>query len=424
MKKILFTIQWYGIPSHIATSANALCDKNVIAELKKNKDYEIHVLSYGVSGFPLEENIDGVYVHRFKRGLLWDSYVRNRNNKSFSCRILNKVNRIFLRIKQIIFIPIFPNFGPVHTLHYEREAIKLHKKYNFDVVLSEFNGIDSVYAGLAIKKKFPQITYIPLCWDSISGGRLVRFLPQNLCLKLRRRAECKVMKWADAAIVMRSSQPFHNKYTSKYSYYNKFIFLDVPYFVVRKNTPKIKEHGNAIRMLFSGTMTDRSPKPLFEVLSLINRKFEFLFICHSEFHSMLLSYNGKYSNIDIRCLPYMSHEELSKYQEESDVLINFGVSNLNAVSGKIFDYMTTGKAIISTAKFENEACIPYLKKYPLAFVLYEYADKDSNVQMITEFLGRIENSIVDVNKIRGEFVENDPQTYVRFIMQKIGERTK
>ena len=424
MTKILFTIQWYGLPSHIATSANALCDKNVITELKKNKEYEIHVLSYGVSGYPLEENVDGVFVHRFRRGFLFDLCVKNRASKSFFYRILDKINRILLRVKQIIFIPIFPNFGPLHTLHYEREAIKLHEKYKFDIILSEFNGIDSVYAGLAVKKRDKDITYIPLCWDSISGGRLVGFLPRNLCLKLRRRAENKVMKFADVAVVMRSSKPFHEKYTSEYSYYNKLFYLDVPYFVVREKSSEKKKLGRTIRMLYSGTMTDRSPKPLFDILSRTPWNFDFLFICHSEFHSKLQEYNDIYSNISVRCLPYMSHEELSKYQEESDVLVNFGVSNLNAVSGKIFDYMTTGKAIISTAKFENEACIPYLKKYPLAFVLYEYADKNSNTQKTIEFLGKIDNVVVDVNKIRDEFVENDPKTYADFITQKIEERRK
>lgn len=418
MKKLLFTIQWYGIPSSIAASANTLCDENVIEELKRSKNYEIHILSYGVSGFPLEEKIDGVFVHRFKRGLLWDYSVRNRANHTLLYKSIVKFRRFIMRVKQVVFIPIFPNYDPLLTNKFERKAINLQKKYNFDLVFSEFNGIDSVYAGLAIKKRFPSVKYIPLCWDSISGGRLANFLPRTLCLKLRRRAEDKVMSYADSAVVMRSSKRFHDENTSKYAYYNKFIFLDVPYFIVRKNIES-KELRNPVNVLYAGTMSDRSPKPLFDVLSLVDYCFDFLFICHSEFHKDLMDYNGVYKNIKVHCLPYMSHAELQNYQENSDILVNFGVSNLNAVSGKIFDYMSTGKPIISTSKFSNEACIPYLEKYPLAFVMYEYLDKSINAKKIEEFLEKIKTNRVDIDSVKDNFVENNPKTYVHLFEQLI-----
>ena len=415
MKKVLFTIQWYGIPSKIAASANALCDENIIAEMRRSKKYEIHVLSYGVSGYPLEENIDGVFVHRFKRNLFWDYYVRNRTSNSVVYKLLRIFSRFILRIKQITFIPIFPNFEPLHTYKFEQEAKTLQKKYKFNAVFAEFNGIDSLYAGLAIKKQNPNIIYIPLCWDSISGGRLARFIPKRICLALRRRAEINVMKYADAAIVMRSSKSFHDKYTSKYSYYNKLLFLDVPYFIIRDKHSLNKPIGNTIKLLFSGTMSDRTPKPLFEAMSCLEYNFEFLFICTSEFHSKLLSYNRVYPNIVIECLPYMSHEELIAHQEQSDILVNFGVSNFNAVSGKIFDYMSTGKAIISTAKAEKDPCIPYLKKYPISLVFYENHDANRNVRLLSDFIERAKHSNVNVKDIQERFEENTPETYLKTI---------
>lgn len=413
MKKVLFTIQWYGIPSKIAASANALCDENIINEMKRSNEYEIHVLSYGVSGYPIEEFVNGVFVHRFKRNIFFDYYVRNRTSKSVMYKLLRLASRFILRIKQILFFPIFPNYEPLHTYNFEIAARSLHKKFNFDIVFSEFNGIDSLYAGLAVRKTNQNVIFIPLCWDSISGGRLANFMPKALCLKLRRRAEVNVMKYADAAIVMRSSKSFHDKYTSKYSYYSKLIFLDVPYFIIRGGESLNNPVGNTVKMLFAGTMADRTPKPLFDVLSCLNYRFDFLFVCTSEFHTKLMNYNNLYRNISIKCLPYMSHEELVEYQKRSDILVNFGVSNFNAVSGKIFDYMSTGKPIVSTAKADGDACIPYLNRYPLAFVLKEYNELDYNVGQFENFLKKIRQCKVDIAEIQDQFVENSPKTYIK-----------
>ena len=60
-KKILFTIQWY--PS--LKSANVLCDEEVINELKKNDNYEIHLLVPQAYSQKALRSLMGVYIHRF-----------------------------------------------------------------------------------------------------------------------------------------------------------------------------------------------------------------------------------------------------------------------------------------------------------------------------------------------------------------------
>lgn len=417
MKKVLFTLQWYKIPSSFAASANALCDENIINELKKSPNIEIHTLSYGLPGYPYEDVIDNIYVHRFKRSRFWSNYILTRNEaNSRKHKFYCFVSRVVMRIKQVFFFYKFPNYEIGLTRRFEKEALKLHKLYNYDLIISEFNGIDSLSAGAAIKKKYPNIKFLPICWDSIAGGRLAKWMPANYCRKLRIKTEVKFMRLADAAIVMRTSETFHT--TNKYNrdYLKKFIFLDVPYFIPinKYNTSNYNGQGT-LKLLYSGTMTDRNPSVLLQTLEQLGIKSSFTFITLSLDHNQILKLQRSLKFVNLRCLPYMSHEELLEYQKNSDILVNFGVSNTNAVSGKIFDYMSTGKPIISTISIDNEACIPYLKKYPKALIFDERKSSRERVQQLKVFIKAMNTIQVNMYDIRESFRENTPIAYVDII---------
>lgn len=417
MKKILFTIQWYKIPSSIAASANAICDENIIEELCKNEKYEIHCLSYGVSEFISEEQIDGVHIHRIRRSSLWERFVLTRNGKiSFQSRFIYMCYRILMRLKQFLFVPIYPIYEPFHTVNFAKKALELHEKEHFDIIISEFNGFDSLCAGAYVKSKNTEIVFIPICWDSISGGRLPHYLPKLYSLRQKRKLENVIMDLADKAIVMKSSRNFHDTHTMSYDYYKKFIFLDVPY--LKKYDMKISMDtycSKELTFLYAGTLTDRSPEYLFELLNELNMHISFTFICVVSFHSKLLQLSKKYKNIKIVCLPYMTHFELKMLQLKATCLVNFGVSNANAVSGKIFDYMSSLKPIISTVNHDNEACIPYLKKYPSALIIDERYSIKHNLVLMKKFLSNISSISISFQTVSELFRDNCPKTYIQEI---------
>ena len=54
---------------------------------------------------------------------------------------------------------------------------------------------------------------------------------------------------------------------------------------------------------------------------------------------------------------------------------------------KIFEYMSYGKPIISTAPISNEPCMKYLKTYPLSLVVDENNNSlDCNVEIVESFI--------------------------------------
>lgn len=67
--------------------------------------------------------------------------------------------------------------------------------------------------------------------------------------------------------------------------------------------------------------------------------------------------------------------------------MNFGNSNPAMTPCKIFEYMSSGKPVISTAPIENEPGLVYLEKYPVKLVIREYAgDRDADAAALAGFI--------------------------------------
>ena len=113
-----------------------------------------------------------------------------------------------------------------------------------------------------------------------------------------------------------------------------------------------------------------------------------------------------------------------KYLKDADVLLNFGVDNPNAISGKIFEYIGFVKPIISTYFIDDEAVLPVLNKYPAALLLDERKEPKEYESAIGKFLADYEKAQIDVGLIERTFKNNLPETYVETIEKVLNERSR
>lgn len=103
--------------------------------------------------------------------------------------------------------------------------------------------------------------------------------------------------------------------------------------------------------------------------------------------------NDEQSKIGIKCFGRRTIEECNDYMDEADCLINIGNRINNQVPSKIFDYISTGKPIINICAINDDPCIPYLSKYPLALTIYEGDERASTkVEAFLESLNNILNN--------------------------------
>lgn len=408
-KKILFLIQWY--PSF--RSANVNCDTNIMNELLKTGDYDIYCLSYKPKDRSSYEFIDGFHVYRFKRSFWWTK-IQNLSIKGeyTKYKFLFILNRFFLRIKQFVTVPFYPFTEPWLCFKYYQEAKKLTEKEDFDIVIAEHFGLDTLYAGYLLKKAFPKIKFMPIFWDSLSGGFCPKYLSNSYCRYKKRKLEKRIMDVADRGIVMESSMLHHEKSTIQYDYFKKLKVLNIPYLCKRVDKPnKFQYPKRGLHFVYSGTLSQRNPDYFLKLLSKLGGT-KVTFICDVSFHQKINKHNF---NGELELLPYMPYEKLINYLSSADVLFNLGVRESTAISGKIFDYMGYCKPIISTSFFDNEATIPYLEKYPQGLIIDERLSLEENLVKLENFLEHCSKNIVFFEEVSRIFYTALPSSYVDVI---------
>lgn len=417
MKKILFTIQWYPPKD----SANVLCDDKIIQELLKTGEYEIHCLVYRTNGSEKFEIINGVRIHRFSRGLYFKYYLWAREKKS---KIGAVINRIVLRIKQILTIPIYPCYEPLVTRKIVREAKKLHKKEKFDIVISEHHGFDTLFAGHALKKYDPNIKFISILWDPFTGKEPAKYLPKGYAEKKLLKSEGKILSNADRIVAMKSSCEYHERMSKNKPYYDKYRFLDIPGIVKPKEASTDAKFidETKINIVYSGVLSlpERDPSYIVELLNKtkfakdINLVFFSIGNGVDKLHVLKEKFKG---NLVIN--GYVSREEINAVYHKADVLINLGGSNPYMVPSKIFEYMSYGKLILSTYYIDDESSKKYFEQYPLALCVDVRKDMDENKTLLEEFIEGKLNKTIEFEDVKKAFPNNLPESYVEVIKDVI-----
>ncbi len=413
MKKILFTIQWYP-PKN---SANVLCDDKIIKELLKNDEYEIHCLVYHIQNAPDEDECGKVKIHRFSKGPFFDYFVKARDKKS---KLAENLNRIVLRIKQFFTIPIYPCYEPIAAKKNAKNAIKLHKKEHFDLVISEHHGYDSLYAGYKLKEFDPKIKFISILWDPFSGKEPAKYLPHGFAEKKIIKSEKKILGNADAIIALKSSKQYHMEHSKDKPYFDKYHFLDIPGIVEKPETDIpaqfIKE--GKINIVYSGVLSlpERDPEYVVKLLnsSSIADKINLIFLANGNGKDKLPRLKEEFKG-EMVINGYVSQTEINAIYHKAEALINLGGSNPTMVPSKIFEYMAYGKPIISTYYIDGETSKDYLASYPSGLCIDQRKPIEENIKTLEEFIDNKLGQRVAFDTVKALFPENTPESYVNLI---------
>lgn len=410
--KILFTIQWF--PSVL--SANVLCDENIISSLVDTGKYDVTCLVYSTPEIKKEEIIDDVSVYRFRKGLLWDKVVQvKRNPFLWYSKWLLTLDLLLQRIRQILYIPIYPIMEPRAVRKFSQNAIKLHKREHFDIVVSEHNGIDSLLAGYYLKKYDPQIKFVPIFWDPLFGKEPAKYLPKAYSLKKQRNLEDRIMKCADKAVFMELYKPFHDRYSVNYG--TKGIYLSFP--KIKCDSSSVHEDKynvkGKINIVYSGVlnMPDRDPSLFLKALahSKYAKDINLIFFCAGDGREVIHRFSTDFIGHVINS-SYIPVDELKTVYSNADILLNLGGPNPNMVPSKIYDYISACKPIISTYYIDDESSMKVLEKYTAAICIDLRADVDDNAEKLDAFIEQVSSFNIDIKDVESIYHKNLPRCYV------------
>lgn len=399
-------------------SANGVCADKVMKSFVENGD-SVTCIVNGEYSSPNYETIDGINVRRIKPRLSYrlKELSENTNSEKYA-KALSIISIIINKIKSLMMVFFWPLISLGYTYRFYKRAKQEHEKEKFDIVVSIYTPIDALIGGYLLKKKYPNIKFVPYFLDSLSGGYGPKCFSTNMVIRNGQKWERKLLKNADLIIAMKSSEQHHIKYNKQNYFFEKMIFLDIP--LVNKS--KITLRGlnildkSKINVVFIGSIPYpvRSPKYILEVLEKVdNDKLQIIFVgennCPNIFEKSKSALNEKLTLYDR--VPYNKAQEI---MIEADILINLGNNNSSMVPSKIFEYMSMGKPIISTYCIDDEPSITYLKKYPLALLLDERnEDIFSEAKKIEVFIKENIDRQIPYNLVEDKFKLNTPKAFVK-----------
>lgn len=411
MKKILLIVG-------DSMSANGICAKAVINKLKSK--YKIFVIEDLDSRIPEREINESVNITRVKPRMSTRLNIKGERNKGFKGVLFSKVALILNKLKLIISLPTWPLVSPLYCYRIYRASKKIYNIEMYDYIISIYNPIDSLIAGMLMKRQYPKIKFIPYFLDSLSGGHRLRIFNDDWKIKRGLKWERRLLRLADKIILMESSREHHVKYSSKESYFDRMEFLDIPMLTnVESRYENKKSIVEEIEIVYVGSIPChiRNPKYILEILKRLQiGSCKIRLIGRSTCPDLIKKYQLESKDNPIIIEDFMPHEDIIQILEKSDILLNIGNNIPYMVPSKIFEYMSFGKPIISTYSINNEPSKAYLKNYPLALVIEEdWGNVELNAKKVEKFILETLGKRIDYDRINKIYYKNTPEAFADII---------
>ena len=306
------------------------------------------------------------------------------------------------------------------------DALKHVQQNKYDAIIAFHNPYEAVEVGIRLKKIFPDLLFVIFEIDPITNAIDANIGLGSKLKSLTIKAERKAFTYADLIIHMVSNK---NKYSSKYykEYYNKTEYVDLPLInnIVSYHCYPF-EKNEEISIIFSGRISSlyRSPNYILHLLDIISRemKIHVAFYSKGDCQEDLKRYSLEHDYIEVN--DYVAEEILDEKMKEASVLLNIGNRMSDMLPSKMFKYISFRKPIIHISTQQNDACIPYLRKYGLSLVLNENDSVKENVHKLKEFLIDVNGKIADGNIIKERFKENRPDYIAEKIVRLIDENKR
>lgn len=251
------------------------------------------------------------------------------------------------------------------------------------------------------------------------------------------RLEKKLFDRAELIIHLNNNRKFYSK--DRYKVYNnKFVYTDIPNLIEDKATNMERKAGrnkleevadDQIMMVYSGLLSKeyRSPSKLIGLVKALSKQVDIkcLFFSRGDCEDELREAE-KETQGTIKRMGYVSQEELSKYMDRADFLLDIG----NCLTGedyslpsKIICYMAMGKPIIHMNGI-NDSAISYLEKYGLAINVNNEKTIGQVQKEVINFIEINKNKHIPFSKVAEKFPQNTPEYTADLIISQIKKRAE
>ncbi|WP_125144033.1 hypothetical protein [Clostridium transplantifaecale] len=285
---------------------------------------------------------------------------------NYCCMALSKIY-FYLRYYQSIKDNRYSAWSKEEVLN---KCLSLHELNVYNAVLSLSTPAITHYIASELKKH-TSINWIlyemdPFCYNVAAYGK-------NAYKRFSLVQE-RFFKECDEIIVTPALGEFYQN-TNFRSFSSKMIELPLANMIPIedfKDMGLIKRKEKEVYCVFGGAIDPIIRNPIFaiDLFHSLHKNIKLFIITQSNIKFLRKKIDETADNVII----YGRESRNVTYgtMQQADILINIGNTVQFQVPGKIFEYMAMGKPIVHFSKIQEDPCLPYLKKYPIAYVIYEY----------------------------------------------------
>ena len=381
-------------------SANGICAKNLVCALRK-RGHNVFVVCYEKETLKDEEYQEYIYTIK-------------EPNEDAHHTILNKA----FRTVSVMIGSTKPIINEELTNYYYRCLCDICNQVTIDAIIAMYFPFESVEAMRRFISEHSGIKSFVYELDSVGDGVSKKQFLYNIYNSAYEKWLNKVYSEISYTLVMQSHIDYWRGHYGT-DFQNKMVLTDYPVLLNRQHT--IRSRNNRIKFIYSGIIDKRyrSPSYLLRVLEQLKEKidFEFHFYskgdCEDEIADVANRIRGIHQN------GYVAPNELNVALSDSDYLVSIGNSMSRAVPSKLITYLGYGKPIIHFASQEDDICLEYLRKYPLALFINQNDNLSESTSKIMKFINETTGKSVDFKEISRNYENNTPDYSAEIIERLI-----
>jgi hypothetical protein len=227
--------------------------------------------------------------------------------------------------------------------------------------------VDSLL-GYWIKQQYPN-----LFWIADFADPYVSIYTPKHKLYFENKIEKKLYGKVDLMIL--TNTRVENSLKEKYSFLgNKEILVLEQGFSKREHT---NTKNDIFTIVYTGTFYEefRNPKELSQALMELDFEFRFIIAGRNEKFNAIFEPLGK----KYQFLGFISHKEILKLQDSSDILVHLSNKQVEQVPGKFFEYLGADKLMLVIYQDENDQLINICKDIGIKSICKNNKDSIKNM---------------------------------------------
>ena len=179
-------------------------------------------------------------------------------------------------------------------------------------------------------------------------------------------------------------------------------------------------------LVFAGNFYSdiRSPLPILQLLGAIAPEEK---LCLTVLGGMYGTFDAQTEALVQRleadgrlCMPgTVSFAAAQAAMRQAEILVNLGNDIENQMPSKLFEYFAAGRPIVHLQRIENDPCIPYLERYPMALVLDERQSVQEKARALVSFCHEFAGRRVPYSEVEQRFPACTPQFVAQQLLEAV-----